>query len=222
LFLDEIGEMPLELQVKLLRALQEKEIERLGGKTTLKVDVRIIAATNRDLEKLTDEGRFRSDLFYRLNVFPINLPPLRDRREDILSLASHFIRRFVKKTGRKVTGISKKATEELIHYSWPGNVRELEHLIERSVLLSAGETLNEIHLPSQKIGGTPLSNAEKFTINTIDDNERSHILNTLKYTKGRIAGEGGAAELLGIPPSTLNSKMKRLDIRKEHFDRSGS
>ncbi|HZH96514.1 MAG TPA: sigma 54-interacting transcriptional regulator, partial [Flavisolibacter sp.] len=217
LFLDEIGEMPLELQVKLLRALQEKEIERLGGKTTLKVDVRIIAATNRDLEKLTEEGRFRNDLFYRLNVFPIHLAPLRDRREDILALALHFIGRFVKKTGRKISGISKKATEELIHYSWPGNIRELEHLIERSVLLSASEVLNEIHLPSQKISGTPLSIAEKFTISTIDDNERTHILNTLKYTNSRIAGEGGAAELLGIPPSTLNSKMKRLGIRKEHF-----
>jgi formate hydrogenlyase transcriptional activator len=216
LFLDEIGEMPLELQVKLLRALQEKEIERVGGSTTIKTDVRIIAATNRDLEKLMEEGRFRMDLYYRLNIFPIHLPPLRNRREDIQALASHFIRRFAKKTGRKINTISNKALQELIEYHWPGNIRELEHLIERSVLLATGDTIHQIHLPSQK-QSTAISFKQEVSIKTIADNERDHILNILKYCKGRVSGAGGAAELLGVPPSTLNSKMARLGIRKEGF-----
>lgn len=214
LFLDEIGEMPLELQVKLLRALQEKEIERIGGKETIKVDVRIIAATNRDLEKEMSEGRFRSDLYYRLNIFPISLPPLRSRPEDIPSLAFHFIQRFSKKSGRQINKLSNNAMQELLFYNWPGNIRELEHLIERSILLSSGDTIKRIQLPSSKPKDTEKSAAELFSLNTIDENERTHIINMLKYCGGRIAGDGGAAERLGVPTSTLHSKMKRLNIKR--------
>jgi transcriptional regulator with GAF, ATPase, and Fis domain len=216
LFLDEIGEMPLELQVKLLRALQEKEIERVGGSTTIKTDVRIVTATNRDLEKLMEEGRFRSDLYYRLNIFPIQLPPLRNRREDIPALASYFIARFAKKAGRKINTLSSKALQELTEYHWPGNIRELEHLIERSVLLSIGDTIKQIHLPRRETKLSAGSNHD-VVIRTMDDNEREHILTVLKYCKGRIAGSGGAAELLDVPPSTLNSRMKRLGIKREYL-----
>jgi transcriptional regulator with GAF, ATPase, and Fis domain len=219
LFLDEIGEMPLELQVKLLRALQEKEIERVGGKSTIKTDVRIIAATNRDLEKLVEEGKFRIDLYYRLDIFPIHLPPLRERREDIPLLASHFIFRFAKKSGRKIKNLNNQALKELMQYHWPGNIRELEHLIERSILLSPGETITEIHLPIQKqrtVANNPIP-TEEIILKTIDENERDYILKVLKYCKGKISGEKGAAELLGIPPSTLNSRMKRLGIKREHI-----
>ncbi|MHC0443110.1 sigma-54-dependent Fis family transcriptional regulator [Flavobacterium sp. 3-210] len=216
LFLDEIGELPLELQVKLLRVLQEKEIERIGGKATINVDVRIIAATNRDLEKMMEEGTFRRDLFYRLNIFPINLPPLRNRREDIPSLAMHFIERFSKKMRKQITGLSHNVLNQLMQYSWPGNIRELEHLIERSVLLSHTDTIKEILLPVQKNTMTDASDAEEFSVKTIDENEREYILKVIKYVNGKIAGAGGAAQLLGVPPSTLTSKMKRLGIRKEH------
>jgi transcriptional regulator with GAF, ATPase, and Fis domain len=219
LFLDEIGEMPLELQVKLLRALQEKEIERVGGKITIKTDVRIIAATNRDLEKLVEEGKFRIDLYYRLHIFPIHLPPLRERREDIPLLATHFVFRFAKKSGRRIKNLNNQALKELMQYHWPGNIRELEHLIERSILLSPGEVITEIHLPIQKhhTASTNPASAEEIIIKTIDENERDHILKVLKYCKGRISGARGAAELLGIPPSTLNSRMKRLGIKREHI-----
>lgn len=217
LFLDEIGELPLELQVKLLRALQEKEVERIGGKSTIKVDVRIIAATNRDLDKETAEGRFRSDLYYRLNIFPICLPPLRARPEDIPLLACHFIQRFSKKLGSQINKISNSELQELLHYNWPGNIRELEHLIERSILLTTGDTIINIPLPSPKQQGTDQVSREYFSLKTIDENERDHILNMLKYCNGKISGEGGAAQRLGVPTSTLGSKIKRLGIRKEHF-----
>jgi len=217
LFLDEIGEMTADVQAKLLRALQEKEIERVGGKTTIKVDVRIIAATNRDLEKLMDEGKFRSDLYYRLNVFPITIPPLRDRREDIPQLASYFILHYAKKAGKKINTISNRALEELTKYDWPGNIRELEHLIERSVLLASTDTIQDIHLPRRKKHTDSDSGHGEIAIKTINENEKEHILKTLKYTKGRIGGAGGAAELLGLPTSTLNSRIKKLGIRREHF-----
>lgn len=217
LFLDEIGEMPMDLQVKLLRALQEKEIERVGGKTTIKTDARIIAATNRDLEKLMDEGKFRSDLYYRLNIFPITLPSLRNRREDIPQLATYFMKRFSKKAGKKINSIADKTLQELMEYNWPGNIRELEHLIERSVLLASENTIREIALPRQKKNLTSAIGTADTPISTLNDNEKEHILRTLKYANGRIGGIGGAAELLGVPTSTLNSKMKRLGIRKEHL-----
>ncbi|WP_229216581.1 sigma 54-interacting transcriptional regulator [Dyadobacter sp. 3J3] len=217
LFLDEVGEMPLELQVKLLRVLQEQEVERIGGKNTIKVDVRIIAATNRDLEKEMEEGRFRRDLYYRLNIFPISLPPLRSRSEDIPLLSTHFIQRFSKKAGREINKISNSALQELLRYNWPGNIRELEHLIERSVLLSSGDTIRQFQLPSLKQKDIPKLAGEAIALKTIDENERDHILTILKYCKGRVAGDGGAAEILGVPKSTLNSKIKRLGIKREHF-----
>jgi transcriptional regulator with GAF, ATPase, and Fis domain len=216
LFLDEIGEMPLELQVKLLRALQEKEIERIGGRTTIKTDVRIIAATNRDLEKLMEEGKFREDLYYRLNIFPIRLPALRQRREDIPQLAAHFLRRFCKKAGKKLSTLSDKALEQLQQYHFPGNIRELEHLIERNVLLTTGDTINTFDLPNTKSRSVNEGHPENFKVQTIFENEKDYILKILKYVEGRIAGAGGAAEILGIPPSTLNSRIKKLGIRKEH------
>jgi transcriptional regulator with GAF, ATPase, and Fis domain len=217
LFLDEIGEMPPELQVKMLRALQEKEIERVGGKSTIKVNVRIIAATNRDLGKEMAEGRFRSDLYYRLNIFPIDLPPLRERRADIPLLASHFILHYAKKTGRKIETLSSRAMQELVQYNWPGNIRELEHLIERSILLTSGDMIKQIHLPSPKQAAVT-NPSVVLNFKTIDDNERDHILEILKYCSGRISGEGGAAEILGVPSSTLNSKIKRLGIQRKHVD----
>jgi transcriptional regulator with GAF, ATPase, and Fis domain len=213
LFLDEIGEMPPELQVKLLRVLQEREIERIGGKTSIKVDVRIIAATNRNLEKEMEAGQFRPDLYYRLHVFPIQLQPLRNRREDIPLLVQHFIRQNSQKTGRKTNGISDPVMTQLINYSWPGNIRQLEHVIERSVLLSESDTITHIHLPLQNT----IHAEEEIILKTIDENERDHILKMLKFCKSRIAGSGGAAELLGVPPSTLYSKIKRLGIKREHI-----
>lgn len=217
LFLDEIGELPLELQVKLLRALQEKEIERIGCKCTTRVDVRIIAATNRDLEKEVEEGRFRADLYYRLNVFPVNLPSLRSRREDIPLLAAHFIQKLSKKIGRKITHASKHVIIELLNYSWPGNIRELEHVIERSILLAEDEVIREVYLSNKSETGQAKVKEAVFTVKTIEENERELILNTLKYCKGKISGNYGAAQCLGIPPTTLSSKLKRLGIIKEHF-----
>lgn len=214
IFLDEIGEMPLELQAKLLRVLQEKEIERIGGKAPIKVDVRIIAATNRNLEKEIAEGRFRLDLYYRLHVFPIVLPPLRERKEDIPLLVDYFTSRYARKIGKKITAISPKVMQELLTYDFPGNVRELEHLLERSILLAKGAVVKEIHLPIRIIKETVIIN-EPFIIKTIEENERDHILAVLKKCNGRIWGLGGAAELLGVPPTTLNSKMKKLGIKKE-------
>jgi len=217
LFLDEIGEMPLELQVKLLRALQEKEIERVGGKGTIKIDVRIIAATNRDLVKEVDEGRFRSDLYYRLNIFPIELAALRDRKEDIPILATHFIHLYSKKTGRQITTLGTRALQEMMEYSWPGNIRELEHLIERSILLATGTTLKNIHLPPNKVVTNVGEAPADHSLKTIDENEADHILKILKYCRSKISGSEGAAAILGIPVSTLTSKMKRLGIKKEHI-----
>ncbi|WP_285545506.1 sigma 54-interacting transcriptional regulator [Dyadobacter frigoris] len=215
LFLDEIGEMPLELQVKLLRALQEKEIERVGGKTPIKVNVRIIAATNRDLQKEIAEGRFRSDLYYRLNVFPITLPSLRDRKEDLPMLTSHFIGRYARNTGKKITGLSAKAMKEIMAYHWPGNIRELEHLIERSILMAEGSTIKEIHLP---VINREISNEDSdFSVSqSIADVEREHIMKVLQLCNFKIQGIGSAAEFLNIPATTLHSKMKKLGIVKMH------
>lgn len=214
LFLDEIGEMPLEAQVKLLRVLQEQELERIGGKTTIKVNVRIIAATNRNLEEEVKAGRFRSDLYYRLNVFPIHLPPLRDRRDDIVPLAYLFVDRYSKATGRKVKKISPKVLHELTSYPWPGNVRELEHLMERCVLLSTGPMIREVYLPNKKANGI-----SQFAtmVGTLEDVERAHIIETIKRCGGKLAGRGGAAEYLGMPATTLHSKIKKLGITKRQY-----
>lgn len=214
LFLDEIGEMPVELQVKLLRVLQEREIERVGGKGPIKVNVRIIAATNRDLLQEVENGKFRSDLYYRLNVFPITLPPLRNRKEDIYLLAMHFMAKFSRNTGKNVCNISHKATQDLLTYPWPGNVRELEHLMERSVLLTQGNTIKELQLsPGQYNESGKKINSDY--IKTIDENERDHILKVLRLCGGKVFGPHGAACKLGVPVSTLNSKIAKLGIVKE-------
>ena len=216
LFLDEIGEMPPVLQAKLLRAIQEREIERVGGKGTIRVNVRIIAATNRELLQEVEQGRFRSDLFYRLNVFPITIPPLRDRKEDIPMLANHFIRRFSRTIGKKINSISTQALDVLGAYHWPGNIRELEHTLERSVILCNGPVLKDIRLHALKTENIPGPAKEKDQpIKTLKDNERDHILRTLIRLKGKISGHGGAAQLLDVPPSTLNSKISKLGITKE-------
>jgi len=215
LFLDEIGELPLELQVKLLRVIQEREFERVGGKTTMKVDVRIVVATNRNLEAEVAAGRFRSDLYYRLNVFPISLPPLRNRIEDIAPLANFFLDRYSRSTGIKVTSISNKVIQELRSYQWPGNVRELEHLIERSILLTRERIMREVHLPKSTAEKSK-EQAEIFNTK-LDDIERNHIIKILKRCSGKIAGSGGAADLLDIPSTTLHSKMKKLGVSKADY-----
>jgi formate hydrogenlyase transcriptional activator len=213
IFLDEIGELTLELQAKLLRVLQEKEIERLGGKETIKVDIRVIAATNRNLLKETEAGRFRSDLYYRLNVFPIILPSLRERKEDIPILTSHFISKFARSTGKNIKNISHVVMQQMIAYQWPGNVRELEHLIERSVLLTSGPTITEVHLPVIDQGGSAVK-LEDFRIKSIPDLEKEHIISVLKKCNGRVSGPKGAAVMLNIPASTLFSKMEKMGIQK--------
>jgi transcriptional regulator with GAF, ATPase, and Fis domain len=219
LFLDEVGELPLELQAKLLRALQEREIERVGGRTTIKVNVRIVAATNRDLEKEMREGRFRSDLYYRLNIFPIQLPPLRERREDIPVLAAHFIKLHIKKIGKRIEALSTAAMAEMMKYDWPGNIRELENILERSILLASGDTIQKVYLPTAKWDlPTHRENEIPVRLQSLADNEKQHILSILKYCGEQISGKNGAASILRIPPSTLISRMKRLGIKKEHID----
>jgi len=212
LFLDEIGELPLDLQVKLLSVLQEKEIERIGGKEVIPVDVRIIAATNRCLQKEMLAGRFRKDLFYRLNVLPLTLPPLRERKEDIPALAAHFIHKYARKTGSKVMDISSSVLQDLMAYHWPGNIRELEHLIERNILLTRDQHVMTIDLPSDN--GPKKGPQEGARIKTLEEVERDHILTILKKCKGKVAGAGGAARLLNIPTTTLHSKIRRLGIKK--------
>lgn len=214
LFLDEIGEMSLEMQAKLLRVLQEKEVERLGGTAPVKVNVRIITATNRNLEKEVAEGRFRLDLYYRINVFPIELPPLRDRKEDIVLLVEHFINQYNKKNGKAVSHVSEVVLTKLLAYHWPGNIRELENIIERSVLLSRTTVLEDIPLPVTERSEDEIKSKDWY-IKTIEENEREHILSVLNKCMGRIRGTGGAAELLGVPPTTLASKIKKLGIKRE-------
>ena len=211
IFLDEIGELPLDSQVKLLRVLQEKEIERLGGNKTIKVNVRIVAATNRSLEKEVAEGRFRLDLYYRLNVFPIELPSLRQRKEDIEMLANFFLNKYAAASKRNISTISKNALEQLLNYNWPGNIRELEHLIERSVLLAKTSEIENFDLP--KIVEKS-SEENQGQIKSMEEMERDHIMNALQNCGGKVSGIGGAAELLKIQPQTLYSKMKKLGIDK--------
>ena len=214
IFLDEIGEMPVDLQVKLLRVLQEKEIEPIGSRSPIKINVRIIAATNRNLEKEVAEGRFRLDLYYRLNVFPIELPSLRERTEDIPALSSHFINYYNRKAGKKITGLSDKVLKAMTAYHWPGNIRELENLIERSVLLAKGLVIEDIFLPATHKREMAVK-SQAFPMKTIHENEREYIISVLKKCNGRIWGTGGAAEVLNVPPTTLKSKMKKLGIQKE-------
>lgn len=213
IFLDEIGEMSLELQVKLLRVLQEREIERVGGTSPMKIDVRIIAATNKNLEEEVAAGRFRMDLYYRLHVFPIMVPPLKKRKEDIPDLANHFISIYSEKMGRKAPVLSDFASQQIMNYNWPGNIRELEHVMQRAILLTEGNTIKEIEL-SMSPKMHPEQPSESFSIKTILENERDYILYILKKCNGKISGAGGAAEILDIHPSTLNSKIKKLEIKK--------
>ncbi len=211
IFLDEVGEMPFDLQAKLLRVLQEKEIERIGGKAPVAVDLRIIAATNLHLEKEIAKGRFRLDLFYRLNVFPIHIPSLAERKSDIPLLTAYFVQKHAKATGRNITEIPAGFISHLLQYNWPGNIRELEHLILRCMLLSTDGKLDSMHLePGLITELPPVSN----TIKSISENERDHIIRVLELCKGKVAGTGGAAELLGIPATTLNSKIKKLEIKR--------
>jgi transcriptional regulator with GAF, ATPase, and Fis domain len=211
IFLDEIGEIPLELQSKLLRVLQEKEIERIGGRTTIKIDVRIIAATNRNLHKEVAEGNFRIDLYYRLNVFPICLPPLRERKVDIPLLADHFLLKFAQESKSARKFISQEVMELLMEYSWPGNIRELEHLIERSILMSPTETISVIELNEPDAKVESLNIKGQLAVHS-GDTDKEHILAALEKTNGKISGKGGAAEILNIPATTLNAKMRKLGI----------
>lgn len=213
--MDEIGEIPLEMQAKLLRVLQEKEIERIGSNKSIKVDIRIIAATNRNLEKEVAEGRFRLDLYYRLNVFPVQLPTLRDRKEDIGILAQHFIKKYCEKINKNIMHLSKESLKSLLSYNWPGNIRELENIMERSVILTKGDTINEIPLP-QAINIENLE-IDTWQNKTIEENERLHILSVLNKCSGRIRGDEGAAKILGVPPTTLASKMLKLGIKRSHY-----
>jgi len=213
IFLDEIGEMPFDLQSKLLRVLQEKEIERIGGKLPISVNLRIIAATNRNLGKEIAAGRFRLDLYYRLNIFPIHVPSLRERKDDIPLLVNHFLDLHAKKLKKNIKGISAKMMADFMRYNWPGNIRELDHLIERSVLLSQTSIIDEnfLDVPNSDY---ELDSNRKQVIKTIAENERDYIMEVLKKCDGKIAGEGGAAELLGIPATTLSSKIKKLGIKR--------
>jgi len=221
LFLDEVSELPLDTQVKLLRVLQEHEFEPLGSSRTIKVNVRIIAASNRDLEKAVQEGRFRADLFYRLNVLPMTLPPLHQRRTDIPLLTHFFVDRFSRQFGKRITGVSQDTMNVLSGYSWPGNIRELQNVIERAVVLCPGTVL--------KLGRDllPITSAEyerqeedvaagngSQSGSSLESIERNHILQVLKQTQGVIEGPRGAAKILNLHPNTLRSRMKKLGIER--------
>ena len=211
LFLDEIGDLPLELQPKLLRVLQEQEFERLGGTRTIRVDVRIVAATNQDLTQMVRDRRFRADLFYRLNVFPIELPPLRERPEDIPVLAQHFVRKFACRMNKEVRHISEEAMESLRRHDWPGNIRELQNLIERAVITSSGPNLQ---LRCGEFKHTIQSHAPASR-RTLAEAERAHILEALRETGWVVAGRNGAAVRLGVARTTLLYRMRKLGISRE-------
>jgi transcriptional regulator with GAF, ATPase, and Fis domain len=218
IFLDEVGELPLDMQIILLRVLQEREFQRVGGNESIKIDVRVVTATNRDLRAAIVDGRFREDLFYRLNVFPIEIPPLRDRGEDIPLLVQYFVERYASKAGKKIVGISKKSMDLLQSYRWPGNIRELQNVIERSVILADSENLSidESWLvrPSAASDGI----IQPF-FETVAAHEREMIEAALAECNGRVSGPRGAAVVLGMPQSTLDSKIKTLKIDKQRFKR---
>jgi DNA-binding NtrC family response regulator len=212
IFFDEIGELPLEAQAKFLRVLQQGEFERVGGSQTLKVDVRVLAATNQPLQRLVDEGKFRADLYYRLNVFPLSLPPLRERGNDLVLLVNYFAQKYRTRFRKQITSVSLSSVEDLEQYHWPGNVRELEHIVERAVLLSEGEVLT-IDPPLGKSQATSLLpgiGAEQFV--SLEEMERRYIEAVVRHTKGVIGGKGGASEILNINHSTLRSRMKKLGL----------
>lgn len=220
IFLDEIADIPTEIQVKLLRAIQEKEIERVGGQEIIKVDVRIIAATNRDLEKMITEQGFREDIYYKFQVFPIQLPPLRERKEDIKDLTLHFVNKYSKKMNKKITNVDSEALETFLRYDWPGNVRELENIIERACIVCDSETIKMDHITlteKSNLVGTrkflSLEDLEKHTIAL----KKNYLLQVLKTTRGRIYGPNGAARLLSIKPTTLISRLKKLGIERTEY-----
>jgi transcriptional regulator with GAF, ATPase, and Fis domain len=214
IFLDEVGELSQATQVALLRVLQERELERVGGSQLIHIDVRVIAATNRDLKAAVTNGTFRQDLFYRLNVFPVEVPPLRERKQDILMLAEYFVQRYAKRAGKDIRLIDRKTIGILGSYDWPGNIRELQNVIERSVILSYGEifSVDEAWLSKE----TPSAQSQAKRENE-PRNEKEIIEAALTDTRGRISGPSGAAATLGIPPSTLNHRIKTLKIDKTRF-----
>jgi formate hydrogenlyase transcriptional activator len=216
LFLDEIGDLPLELQPKLLRVLQEKQVERLGGDRTFQVDVRVIAATNQGLWRMVQERKFRADLYYRLNVFPITLPPLRERRGDIRLLLAHFLRRFAQRQGKSVDYVSDQVMTAIEKYSWPGNIRELQNFIERSVILTRGA---ELQAP---IAELTKSEPQVDDIRTLEDANRAHIKAMLGETNWVVGGPNGAAARLGMHRTTLIARMQKLGISRETTERSTS
>jgi formate hydrogenlyase transcriptional activator len=216
IFLDEVGELPAETQISLLRVLQEREFQRVGGNVSFQINVRVVAATNRNLEAAIAEGGFRDDLFYRLNVFPIEVPPLRQRKEDIPLLVEYFIDRYASKAGKSITGINKRSLELLQSYAWPGNIRELQNVIERSVIISDSENLSvdETWLGRRAVSAD--SPAQPLS-QRLAAQEKEMIEAALAESNGRVSGPSGAAARLGIPQSTLDSKIKSLKINKQRF-----
>jgi formate hydrogenlyase transcriptional activator len=212
LFLDEIGELPLELQPKLLRALQEHEFERLGSSQTTRVDVRIVAATNQNLDQMLSERRFRMDLYYRLNVFPITIPPLRERPEDIPLLVAHFVRTFAERHGKAIEHIPGDVMTAIERYNWPGNIRELQNFIERSVVVTRG---TELRAPVAELTNRE---APDSSARTLADAERAHIIVTLRETDWVVGGRNGAAARLGLNRTTLIAKMRKLGISRERAE----
>lgn len=210
IFLDEIGDLPLGLQTRLLRVLQESEFERVGGEATIRVNVRVIAATNRDLKQEIVNGNFRQDLYYRLNVFPITCPPLRDRIEDIPVLVNHFVNNYNHKINKKIKAVNQKSIDKLINYKWPGNVRELENVIERAVIMNIGE---QLRLGSWFTDNS-VDNVLSDSLTTLEIVERNYIIKVLEITNWKIRGKNGASEILGLKPTTLESRMKKMDIRR--------
>jgi len=209
LFLDEIGDLPMDVQVRLLRVLQTKEFERVGGEELLRSDYRLLCATNSNLQQKVKAGTFREDLYYRLNVFPIYIPSLRDRRGDIKVLAHYFVKKYADKLGSSFEAIPQEEISKLMKYNWPGNVREFENVIERSVILSTGPYFRVVNL-----GNVQLVNYEDQPAISLKENEKRHIKSTLQKTGWKVRGPGGAAEVLDINPSTLISRMKKLGINR--------
>jgi transcriptional regulator with GAF, ATPase, and Fis domain len=216
IFLDEVGELPTETQIALLRVLQEREFERVGGNRVIRADVRVIAATNRDLTAAIAGGTFRADLFYRLNVFPIQVPPLRKRKEDIPMLVEYFVKRYAEKAGKQIRKIENNTLKVCQSYSWPGNIRELQNIVERSVILCSGDTfwIEKAWLSSPEPARQELSGALS---DALQNHEKEIIEAALADSKGQVAGPEGAAAKLGIPRSTLDSKIKQLRINKHRF-----
>jgi formate hydrogenlyase transcriptional activator len=222
LLLDEVGDLPADAQAKLLRVLQEREVQRVGGTSPVPVNVRLVAATNQDLARCMEEGRFRPDLYYRLSVFPVRLPPLRERREDIPLLVNHFVRRFADRLHKTVPRVSRDAMEQLVAYDWPGNVREVQNIVERAVILVRGTTIGRELVPVGTLArppaadrpGAPSPMGAAPAIVSFSEAERRAILHALETSGWRISGHNGAAEVLGLKPTTLHAKMKKLGIHR--------